>query len=579
MAKIEIFENSLLRLLVRRGTDADRQGAVLASGELGYTTDTKKLYVGDGSTAGGVLIGNVFRGSVNVVTTLTNVSPGDQAYDSDNKVLYRFISGASNNIANWEVIGGVYAADNSTIIQSGNTFAVGVISASNIDPGFVGNSLILSGGKIGLNTQTITTNSIQSDAEYLTLPGKLKINNVNYEWPIATANELFLTTDVTGKLSWGRATQATTLFVPGTAGQIPVGSIMPFASAANAPAGWLLCNGQAVPSATYPQLYTAIGTAYGGDATNFKVPDLINKALYGSASSPATSTVYSLCARTTNVSVLSATGMLYIIKAVSDPIVSSTITFTGGLSSVLNGTTSTGTTVTALSGNHVVSLPQVTVAQTISGSFSIDNFGRVLSPVSTPPIIAGEQEPAGTNITYNVSSPITFLQTPVTIYSHDSPFVYDNPDATTAPFVSFKGTISAYPIVTMLTTGVSATPYTVIPSTAKNLIVQSRVSKIINWANPAEPNYRKPRLVVAAPNISLLETTNQNFPGTNEYTLSYIQGSFRDTFIMTPELALCAVTQMFLPLSATNTGDLIMSFRSPPNKFDTVEIKILGYTI
>ena len=582
MAKIEIFENSLLRLLVRRGTDADRQGAVLNSGELGYATDTRKLYVGDGATAGGVLVGNTFRGSVNDVTTLPNVSPGDLAYDSDNKILYRFISGASNNIVNWEVIGGVYEAGNSTIVRTGNTFTVGVVSASNIDPGIVGNSLILSGGKIGLNSQTIVTNSIQpADAEYFTLPGKLKINNVNYEWPIAAANELFLTTDVTGKLSWGRATQSTTLFVPGTAGQIPVGSIMPFASAANAPSGWLLCNGQAVPSATYPQLYTAIGTTYGGDVTNFKVPDLINKTLYGTASSPATSTVYSLCARTTNVSTLSATGMLYIIKAIADPIVSSTISFTSGLSSTLNGVTTTGLTVTALSGNHIVSLPQVTTSQIVSGAFLIDTYGRVLNQVIPPTILAGAETPAGSNTAYNASSPITFLKTPVTFYKHSSEADPLNSGGINTS-ESFFGTISAYPFITVLPCITSpsnttilapgiATPSTVIPINAKNLIIESRVTKF-NETGTAQPN--TPRIILSAPNIDLLNSTNPYLVSSTEYTVSYVRGS--NSVGNPPE---CDVSQVFLPLSANNTGQLVMAFRSPICNSDAVVLRVVGYTL
>ena len=35
---IEILENTLLQLLVRRGTDFDRQQITLNSGELGFTT-------------------------------------------------------------------------------------------------------------------------------------------------------------------------------------------------------------------------------------------------------------------------------------------------------------------------------------------------------------------------------------------------------------------------------------------------------------------------------------------------------------------------------------------------------------
>jgi hypothetical protein len=39
------------------------------------------------------------------------------------------------------------------------------------------------------------------------------------------------------------------------------------------PTGWLLADGQTVASADYPDLFTAIGTIHGGDATNFQVPD------------------------------------------------------------------------------------------------------------------------------------------------------------------------------------------------------------------------------------------------------------------------------------------------------------------
>jgi microcystin-dependent protein len=580
--KIEIFENSLLRLLVRRGTDADRQGALLSQGELGYTIDTKKLYVGDGSTVGGILIGNVFAGTNNNVTTFIGASVGDLAYDSDSKVLYRLVATPASIISNWEVIGGVYGADNTTILQSpANTFSVGVISAANIDTNIVGNSLTFTGGKISLNSQTISANAVvSSTADYLSLPGKLSINNIQYEWPAATSQNLFLTTDVAGKLSWAQPLQPSTLFVTGTASQLPVGTIMPVASNSSAPLGWILCDGQTVATTTYPLLYAAIGTTYGGTASNFKVPDLINKSLYGAATNPHATTVYSLCARTTNISVLSATGMLYFIKATIDPVVSSTITFTNGLSSSLNGTNSTGITVTPLSGNHVVGLPYVTTAQTVSGSFKIDGFGRVIAVINAESAEfekAGTTTPAGSNFLYNVTSPITFLRTPVTVYSHDSPYVSTEPGASSAPLISFRSTLTAYPVITMLTTGVAATPNTVIPGNAKNLIVQSRVTKILDW--PAGATYRQPRLIVSSPDIALLESINANFAGVHENTVSFVRGNWRDNIAMSNDLSECSVTQTFLPLSATNTGALITAFRSPPSRFDTVEIKILGYTI
>lgn len=46
-------------------------------------------------------------------------------------------------------------------------------------------------------------------------------------------------------------------------------------------ATWLPCDGRLVSSATYPELYRRIGTAYGGDATNFALPDTRERCLEG----------------------------------------------------------------------------------------------------------------------------------------------------------------------------------------------------------------------------------------------------------------------------------------------------------
>lgn len=56
---------------------------------------------------------------------------------------------------------------------------------------------------------------------------------------------------------------------------LPVGSIQAFAGA-NAPTGWLLCDGSAVGRASYPDLFSTIGTTYGSGngATTFNLPDL-----------------------------------------------------------------------------------------------------------------------------------------------------------------------------------------------------------------------------------------------------------------------------------------------------------------
>ena len=63
---------------------------------------------------------------------------------------------------------------------------------------------------------------------------------------------------------------------------VPTGAVMPFAGA-NAPTGWLLCDGSAVPRTTYAALFAVIGTTYGsGDgASTFNLPDLRGRVAAG----------------------------------------------------------------------------------------------------------------------------------------------------------------------------------------------------------------------------------------------------------------------------------------------------------
>jgi hypothetical protein len=62
------------KIQFRRGTDAARQTVVFDLGEPVYTTDTNKYYIGDGSTAGGVLVGGNFSNSESYVIVETTNS-------------------------------------------------------------------------------------------------------------------------------------------------------------------------------------------------------------------------------------------------------------------------------------------------------------------------------------------------------------------------------------------------------------------------------------------------------------------------------------------------------------------------
>lgn len=64
--------------------------------------------------------------------------------------------------------------------------------------------------------------------------------------------------------------------------RVPAGMVMHFAGA-DAPSGWLVCDGSAVARADYADLFSAIGTVYGaGDgSTTFNLPDLRGEFLRG----------------------------------------------------------------------------------------------------------------------------------------------------------------------------------------------------------------------------------------------------------------------------------------------------------
>ena len=56
---------------------------------------------------------------------------------------------------------------------------------------------------------------------------------------------------------------------------------------ASIPAGWLLCDGASVATATYPALFTAVGYAYGGAGANFNLPNMVGVFAKGSATQTA----------------------------------------------------------------------------------------------------------------------------------------------------------------------------------------------------------------------------------------------------------------------------------------------------
>lgn len=79
-----------MALQIRRGTAAQRTGITPAAGELLYTTDTKLVYVGDGTTAGG----NIISGGGGGISDIVNDTSPQLGGDLD--VNGRIITSANN---------------------------------------------------------------------------------------------------------------------------------------------------------------------------------------------------------------------------------------------------------------------------------------------------------------------------------------------------------------------------------------------------------------------------------------------------------------------------------------------------
>lgn len=112
-----------MALRIKRGTDAERQGITPDSGEPVWTIDTKKLYIGDGSTAGGVLVTGAEGGgsltgiddnTTGVVLTLAD-SVSTFSNDVDLDVNDLILSGGEiNGTGDIDILGNITASGNIT---------------------------------------------------------------------------------------------------------------------------------------------------------------------------------------------------------------------------------------------------------------------------------------------------------------------------------------------------------------------------------------------------------------------------------------------------------------------------------
>ena len=144
-----------------------------------------------------------------------------------------------------------------------------------------------------------TTRAHTHDSTIVNDGGSLNLDNITQGGAAMTAGAITYSDGAAGHmqvLTLGGANDTLTVNAGATApewvaGSDPHNSGMVIAYAgtnASIPAGWLLCDGASVATATYPDLHTAIGYAYGGAGANFNLPNMVGVFAKGSATQTAT---------------------------------------------------------------------------------------------------------------------------------------------------------------------------------------------------------------------------------------------------------------------------------------------------
>jgi len=142
---------TIVKIKVRRGSDDQRKKLVLDQGELGYTIDTKRVFVGDGSLSGGNVVGNKNFGVFNLESGLGNVAGaqiGDIGY-ANSKLYALTASEYDSSLTGWSYIGP--ALDNENIeFTASNTLTVkqSSLDANDITNSTFGSGLVRDGSAI-----------------------------------------------------------------------------------------------------------------------------------------------------------------------------------------------------------------------------------------------------------------------------------------------------------------------------------------------------------------------------------------------------------------------------------------------
>lgn len=125
------MSDQITKIIFRRGTNAQRAATLLNQSEPGYTTDSKRLYVGDGSTLGGLpaasknlgTVTQLFSGSGSITSYaapfLSGAEVGDLLFDATTTILYSISAIPVTSAGSFTKYSTTIATDEVTITKDG----------------------------------------------------------------------------------------------------------------------------------------------------------------------------------------------------------------------------------------------------------------------------------------------------------------------------------------------------------------------------------------------------------------------------------------------------------------------------
>lgn len=218
MADIKIVKTKL-----RRGTDAQRKLVIFDQGEIVYTTDTKRVFVGSGVLSGGDVVGNKIHNPLTNTYSLTttNAQVGDLVRAKN--IYYQLTATDYTNINSWMNAGPVlsdgvlgYSPSNDLTINDdslsakhfdGNTLSDGIKKDSGLlKIDYDTDDFTITSNKITLKVDSVTEDEIASSSLGAGLEGgsgdQVYINYDTDHFYIKTGNILSLSSLPAGTVNF-----------------------------------------------------------------------------------------------------------------------------------------------------------------------------------------------------------------------------------------------------------------------------------------------------------------------------------------------------------------------------------------